>query len=131
MLVVDSSAVLAALVARPPMAQLLDRLNEDPDLHAPHLIDVEILHALRRLVARKSLSEDRAADVLRDFVELSIVRYPHLPLMIRIWELRQNLTAYDATFVGLAELLDAPLLTCDSRLASAPGHDARIELFQD
>jgi predicted nucleic acid-binding protein len=112
------------------MSDLVDRLNGDPDLHAPHLIDVEILHALRRLVAAESLSEDRATDALRDYGELAIVRYPHQPLMIRIWELRRNLAAYDATFVGLAEALGAPLVTCDSHLAGAQGHDARIELFE-
>lgn len=77
----------------------------------------------------QSISEERAADARRDFAELSIVRYPHHPLSDRIWELRHNLTAYDATFVALAELLTVPLITCDARLASAPGHEAAIELF--
>lgn len=112
------------------MTGLVDRLTGDSDLHAPHLIDVEILHALRRLVAGSSLSEDRATDALRDFGDLLVIRYPHQPLAGRIWELRHNLTAYDAAFVGLAEALGAPLITCDSRLAGAPGHRARIELFQ-
>ena len=129
MLVVDTSAVLAALLARPPASDLVDRLSGDPELHAPHLIDVEFLHALRRLVAGGSLTEDRAADALQDFERLSIVRYPHHPLIARIWELRHNLTAYDAAFVGLAEALGVPLITCDARLAAAPGHGARIELF--
>ncbi|HEU4866493.1 MAG TPA: type II toxin-antitoxin system VapC family toxin [Actinomycetota bacterium] len=129
MLVVDSSAVLSALIARPPMSELVDRLAGDSDLHAPHLIDIEILHALRRLAAGSQLSEDRATDALRDFGELTIVRYPHQPLAGRIWELRHNLTAYDAAFVALAEALGASLITCDSRLAGAPGHSARIELF--
>lgn len=130
MLVVDSSAILSALIARPPMSELVDRLTGESDLHAPHLIDIEILHALRRLVAGSSLSEDRATDALRDFGELTIVRYPHQPLAARIWALRNNLTAYDAAYVVLAEALGASLLTCDSRLAGAPGHSARIELFQ-
>lgn len=129
MLVVDSSAVLAALVARPPVAGLADRLSEDHELHAPHLIDVEVLHALRRLVAGGTLSADRAADALSDFDQLSIVRYPHQPLMSRMWDLRHNLSAYDAAFVSLAEALGSVLVTCDSRLAGSPGHRARIELF--
>lgn len=111
------------------MSELVDRLAGDSDLHAPHLIDIEILHALRRLAAGSQLSEDRATDALRDFGELTFVRYPHQPLAGRIWELRHNLTAYDAAFVALAEALGASLITCDSRLAGAPGHSARIELF--
>jgi predicted nucleic acid-binding protein len=80
-----------------------------------------------RLTGR--ITEERAADARRDFAELSLVRYPHQPLSDRVWELRHDLTAYDATFVALAELLTAPLITCDARLASAPGHEATIELI--
>jgi predicted nucleic acid-binding protein len=128
-LVVDTSAVVAALVGRPPDRRLADRLGTDGDLHAPHLLDVELLHALRRLVRSGALSEDRAADARADFAELTIVRYGHQPLADRAWELRNNLTAYDATFVVLAEVLAAPLVTCDARLARAPGHQAAVELF--
>ena len=129
MLVVDTSAVLQALAAREPAAGLVERLADDGDLHGPHLIDTEVLHALRRMTFDAAISEDRAADVRRDFAELALVRYPHEPLSERIWALRHNLTAYDATFVVLAEVLGVPLVTCDARLASAPGHSARIELF--
>jgi predicted nucleic acid-binding protein len=129
LLVVDSSAVLAVLVAQSPPAGLVDRLSEDGDLHAPHLIDVEVLHALRRLTLRRDLSEDRAADALADFSELAVVRYAHVELRDRVWELRHNLTAYDAAFVALAELLDVPLATCDTHLGLAGGHSAHIELF--
>ncbi len=75
------------------------------------------------------LSEERAADARSDFAELALTRYPHHPLSDRVWQLRHNLTAYDATFIALAELLDAPLLTCDARLASAPGNRADVEVF--
>jgi len=129
MLVVDTSAVLAALIARNPPTGLVERLAVDGDLHAPHLIDVEVLHALRRLNARGELSDERAADARTDFRELALVRYPHFQLGDRIWEMRRNLTAYDATFVALAEALGVPMVTCDARLASAPGHSARIEVF--
>jgi len=129
-LVVDTSAVLAALVARQPAAGLVERLAQDGDLHAPHLIDTEVLHALRRLTITEQISEDRATDVRTDFAELALVRYPHQPLSDRIWELRHNLTAYDATFVALSEALGAPLVTCDARLASAPEHRAHVELFE-
>lgn len=129
MLVVDTSAVLEAIVALEPPADLVERLAGDGDLHAPHLIDIEVLHALRRLTALGQLSEDRAADARADFRELALVRYPHVGLSDRIWELRHNLTAYDATYVSLAETLSVPLVTCDGRLANAPGHGAEVELF--
>ena len=129
MLIVDTSAVLEALVAREPPPALMARLADDGDLHGPHLIDTEVLHALRRMSMSDDLTTERAADARSDFAELAIVRYPHEPLNDRVWELRHNLTAYDATFIALAETLAAPLITCDARLASAPGHDARIELF--
>ena len=129
MLVVDTSAVLEALVAREPANGLIERLAGDGDLHAPHLIDIEILHALRRMTGRGELSEDRAADARVDFRELTLVRYPHFELSDRIWNLRHNLTAYDAAYVALAESLEVPLVTCDTRLASAPGLAAQVELF--
>jgi predicted nucleic acid-binding protein len=128
-LVVDTSAILEVLAARNPAPGLAQRLADDGDLHAPHLIDVEILHALRRIAMRGEISEDRAADVRSDFADTAIVRYGHLPLSDRMWELRHNLSAYDAAFVALAELLDVPLVTCDGRVASASGHDAHVELF--
>jgi len=129
MLVVDTSAVLEALAARDAAPELIERLARDGDLHGPHLIDTEVLHALRRMTINREISDERAADARSDFAELTLVRYPHQPLSDRVWELRHNLTAYDATFVALAEALAAPLVTCDARLASAPGHGAQIELF--
>ncbi len=129
MLVVDTSAVLEALTTREPAPGLVDRLARDSDLHAPHLIDTEVLHALRRMTIARVISDERAADARSDYAELTLLRYPHQPFSDRVWELRHNLTAYDATFVALAEALDAPLITCDARLASAPAHVARIELF--
>jgi predicted nucleic acid-binding protein len=128
MLVVDTSAVVAALVGLPPDRKLLARLSGDGDLHAPHLLDVELLHVLRRLVAGGHLSADRAADARADLADLVIMRYPHFPLADRIWALRPNLSAYDAVFVALSEALGVPLVTCDARLAAAP-HQAQVELF--
>jgi predicted nucleic acid-binding protein len=128
-LVVDTSAVLEAIVAVDPPPGLTDRLANDGDLHAPHLIDIEVLHALRRLNVLGELSEERASDARADFRELAIVRYPHVGLVDRIWELRHNLTAYDAAYVALAEALEVSLVTCDRRLSEAPGHTAQIELF--
>jgi predicted nucleic acid-binding protein len=128
-IVVDTSAAIAALAAIPIIDKLVTRLEDDGDLNAPHLIDVEVIHALRRLVAAGELTEDRASDVRSDFAELAIVRYAHHPLADRMWELRHGLSTYDAAFVALAEALDVPLLTCDGRLARAGGHHARVELF--
>ncbi len=130
MLVVDTSAVVGALVGRPPDIRLVDRLSVDGDLCAPHLLDVELLHALRRLVMAGQLSEDRAADARDDFADLAVTRHGHDALADRTWELRHNLTAYDASFVALAELLDVPLVTCDARLANPPGNRAAIELYE-
>ena len=130
MLVVDTSAVLGALVGRPSDRRLVDRLSSDGDLCAPHLLDVELLHALGRLVIGGQLGEDRAADARDDFADLAIARYDHVDLADRTWELRHNLSAYDATFVALAELLAVPLVTCDARLADAPGNRAAIELYE-
>jgi predicted nucleic acid-binding protein len=119
MLVVDTSAVLGVLADREPDPGLVQRLGDDGDLHAPHLVDVEILHALRGLVRGRKLSADRAADVRSDVAALAITRYGHEPLADRVWALRDNLTAYDAVFVALAEALEVPLITCDARLAAA------------
>lgn len=129
MIVVDTSAILSVLVSRSPDASLGDRIRNDADLHAPHLLDVEFQHALRRLVVSGAISEDRAADARTDFDDLAIVRYPHVSLADRMWELRHNVTAYDATFIALAETLAVPLVTCDARLARAPGHNASVEIF--
>jgi predicted nucleic acid-binding protein len=131
MLVVDTSAVLAALASWPPDPALVMRLADDGDLHAPHLIDIEILNALRGLVRGGQLSEDRAHDVRTDVEDLAITRYGHQPLMDRVWALRANLTAYDAAFVALADALEVPLVTCDARLAKAPGVTAELFVRRD
>lgn len=128
MLVLDTSALLAVLVEGEPDRELVRRLSEDGDLHAPHLIDIEVLHALRRLVRAGRITADRAADARTDLDDLAITRYGHEPLADRIWALRENLTAYDAAFVALAEALDAALVTCDVRLARAPGVTAEVYL---
>jgi predicted nucleic acid-binding protein len=129
-LVIDTSAAIAALTATDPAPGLLERLADDGDLHVPHLIDVEMLHALRHLTFRGELTDDRAADARTDFADLALTRYPHQPLSARVWELRHNLTAYDATFVALAETLGVPLVTCDAHVTRASSHDAEIELFE-
>ena len=100
-------------------------------LHAPHLVDIEVTHALRRLVQREDITAARAEQGLADLSQLHIERYGHQPLTARIWQLRESMTAYDGAYVALAEALDAPLLTCDVKLAHAHGHRARIDLIAD
>lgn len=129
MLVIDTSAALAAVLDDPHVPRLKSRIAGDDDLRAPHLIDVEALHVLRGMVMRGSVDERRAGAAREDLADLSLVRYPHEAFTDRIWELRHNLTAYDAAFVALAEALEVPLVTCDAKLAAAPGHAATIELF--
>lgn len=97
-------------------------------LHAPHLIDLEVAQVLRRYAAIGQRAAERCRDALGDLSDFPLRRYPHDCLLSRVWELRHNLTAYDAVYVALAEALDAPLLTRDRRLAAAAGHHARIDL---
>lgn len=103
-------------------------LREAQVIHAPHLLDVEVVQALRRLEAAGAIDARRGREALEDLNLLRLVRHPHAPLLDRMWAMRHNLTAYDALYVALAEVLDAPLVTTDGRLASAPGHAARVEV---
>ena len=110
-----------------PVRERLSQLDES--LHVPHLFEVEVLHALRRHNLRGALSAERARRALNRLRQTHLTRYPHAPLLGRIWELRENVTVYDAAYVALAEALDAPLVTMDARLAQAPGVRATIELY--
>jgi len=98
-------------------------------LYAPHLLDLEVAQVLRRYCASGEMDAERGREAVRDLADIPINRYPHDVFLPRIWELRPNMTAYDAAYVALAETLPAPLLTRDTRLASAPGHAAIIELI--
>ena len=115
----------------PEAARLRERMAQVPDetLHAPHLFDVEVLYALRGLALGGLISENRSRHAVKALSDMRVTRYPHGPLAPRIWDLRDNLTAYDAAYVALAEALDAPLVTMDGRLSRAPGHRARVELY--
>ena len=117
MTVVDASAVLEVLGGE-ASRQRLARLAAEDVLHAPHLLDTEVLHVLRRLERRRDLSRKQIATARAQFGALAIDRYPHLPLTERVWELRSSLSAHDATYVSLAEALDATLVTTDRRLAT-------------
>jgi len=128
-IVVDASAVLEVLLRTPVSQALEERLSEPGEtFHAPHLIDVEVAQVLRRCAIGGAIDPQRCGEALADFADIPLRRYPHDVLLLRIWELRGNLTAYDAAYVALAEALNAPLITHDRRLANAPGHRARIEL---
>lgn len=130
MIVIDASALLELLL-RTERAEAIEARVFVPHerMHAPHLLDVEITQALRRLTLLKDITASRAQQVLDDCAGLVIRRYSHQELLPRIWQLRDAVTAYDGAYVALAEALDAPLLTCDARLGRSHGHRARIEVI--
>ena len=129
MIVVDASALLEVLLRTPAAKQIEPRLfDSGQTLHAPHLLDIEVAQVIRRYVANGDITADRGWAALVDLADLPLERYPHGFLLPRVWTLRNNLTAYDAAYVALAEALDAVLLTCDKRLATAANHHARIAL---
>jgi predicted nucleic acid-binding protein len=128
-IVVDASTALEALLRTPAAETVNTRLFDSGEtLHAPHLIDVEVAQVLRRHAASGAVEPERCRAALLAWADFPLRRHSHDVLLPRIWELRRNLTAYDAAYVALAEALDATLLTRDLRLATAAGHHARIEL---
>lgn len=131
MIVLDSSAALELVTGSSARAaaELSQRVRADGELHAPHLIDLEVASVLRRWVRGNTVDADVAETLLARFRELAIARYPHAPFVGRIWAMRGSVTAHDAAYVTLAEALAAPLLTCDAHLARSRGHAARIELI--
>ena len=130
MIVVDASALLEFLLQTPLGKRIEARFfREEDELHAPHLVDVEVVQGLRRLVRTGEVSQGRAEEAIADLTDLDLHRHPHLDLVGRAWKLRDNITTYDAMYVALAEAIEAPIVTCDSPLAKAPGHRARIEVI--
>ena len=125
MIVVDASAMVEALVGRDADADLLDAVAGDID--APHLLDVEVLSVLRGLVLGGKLELGDAIQARQDFYAFAITRHETAPLAERIWGLRHQFTSYDVNYVALAEALQAPLLTCDAKLATG-SHNAEIHL---
>jgi predicted nucleic acid-binding protein len=128
-IVLDASAALE-LILRTPAGEIVAARIAPPgeSLHAPHLIDLEVAQVLRRYESSRTLSPERAREALEDFMDLEVTRYSHEALLPRIWELRKNTTAYDGAYLALAEALGAGLLTADVRMASMPGHEARVEV---
>lgn len=129
MIVVDASALLEVLLRTPAAKVVEARLfASGVTLHAPHLLDVEVAQVVRRFAAKGEIDGARGRVALADLANFPLHRYPHDILLPRIWDLRANVTAYDAAYIALAEALGAPLLTRDQRLAAAPGHRARVEV---
>lgn len=132
MIVVDASVIVASLLSTAGAGALArERLRLDPDLQVPHLLDVEVAAALRRRVRLGQTDLALATEALADLADLAALRWDHEPLLTRVWELRENVTAYDAVYVALAEALDAPLVTSDARLARAPGLGCQVEVLVD
>ena len=130
MIVIDSSTVIEVLL-RTNRALRIERRIFSPGetLHAPHLLDLEVAQVLRRYSVTGQMDPERGQQAVGDLADFPITRYFHDLFLPRIWQLRHHMTAYDAVYVALAEILAAPLLTRDARLASSPGHTASIDLI--
>jgi predicted nucleic acid-binding protein len=129
MIVLDASALVELLLHTEAGEAVAARVA-DPSigLHIPHLADIEVTQALRRYAQIRALQAVEAADALSELHALDLQRHAHEPLLDRVWELRDNLSAYDATYVALAEVLGTIVLTCDAPLSRAPGLSRRVEL---
>jgi predicted nucleic acid-binding protein len=130
-IVLDASAVIELLLNRSPTGlEVARRIAADSrGLLAPCLLDAEVGQVLRRFTRDGSITPERAAAALEDYGDLPITRYPHLPLLARAFEMRDNATFYDGLYLALAEAAGAPLLTADRRLAGVPGVAAGVEVL--
>jgi predicted nucleic acid-binding protein len=127
-IVLDASAAVEWLLRTEEGVRIEHRMSRGGPLHVPHLLDLEVANVLRRFVLGRTMTEARAEQALQDLSDVRMMRHGHKNLLPRIWELRDHLTAYDSVYVALAEALDAPLLTCDAKIAAAPGHRAMVEV---
>lgn len=126
MIVVDASAAVLGLLHEGDARAYLS----DEPFACPHLADAEIVHALRARVRREEVDVAVAERVIETWGRLGMYRLPAVGMLARIWELRENLSAYDATYVAVAEALDVPLVTADARLARAPGPTCPITVVR-
>jgi predicted nucleic acid-binding protein/GNAT superfamily N-acetyltransferase len=130
-IVVDASVLVSALITDDDAGERMRmRLDAEDTVCAPEVIDLEVANAWRRELLAGHIDEDRSRLALEDLAGLPLARMPHRPLMPRIWELRNNLTPYDAAYIALAEALEATLLTVDGRLARAPSLRCEVELIE-
>ena len=126
--VLDASAAIELFVRDEANPDLRRRVLTGSGV-APELIDLESANVIRKMVLRGEIAAAEAREALGEIRDSPVTRIPHRPLIGRVWELRDNITAYDAAYVALAELFGVPILTCDAKLARSSGHDAEIELF--
>jgi predicted nucleic acid-binding protein len=132
LIVVDAGVLVAALAESGGRGALArQRLLRADSLHAPHLVDIEVVSALRGLCRSGKLPVAGAVGAIRDLTRLPVRRHAHDATLPRVWQLRENLTAYDAAYIALAETLDLPLVTSDARIALAPGVKCTVELLED
>jgi predicted nucleic acid-binding protein len=130
LIVVDASVVVTAIsVGGVEGDRSRSRLIEADDLHAPHLLDLEVVSVLRRRSHLGDINDEGVQVALGALHDLRVTRYPHLTLLPRIWELRVNLNPYDAAYVALAEVLRCPLVTGDRRIGGAPGISCKVEIL--
>lgn len=128
MIVLDASVAVELLTNGALADAIRNELSRrDESCLVPHLIDVEVMSALRRMLAGKRIDSHRSGQFLEALATLPAERYPHTPLISRIWELRHNFTACDATYIALAEATGSVLFTCDEKLSN--GHRAQVLLF--
>jgi len=127
LIVADASLVVSALLGVDADGAFAGRvLNDEETLAAPHLAPAEVTHAIRRLAQAGDISDTEASLAAREAIDLTMLLYPFAPFADRVWQLRANITPYDAWYVALAEALDVPLATLDRRLAAAPGPRCRF-----
>lgn len=130
MIVIDASAVIELLLETDTGERVRAKISRRGEsLHAPHLIDLEVAQVLRRFEMVRAMTPARALEALKDMDNVVLLRYSHDILLERIWQLRGNLSTYDAAYIALAEALEAPLLTCDRTLGATRGHRARVEVL--
>jgi predicted nucleic acid-binding protein len=128
-IVLDASAAFEFLLQTRKGELISEQLSRVTEVHAPHLLDIELASTLRRCFTLGTLTAERAREVLDDLRVMRVQRYWHVPLLARIWDFRNDFSAYDACYLALAEALDATLLTCDKAMSSVRLRHGQIELL--